>query len=261
MKINLNGKKALVGGSSRGLGFAVAKQLALSGASVTLMSRNEKKLKEIVANLENETKVKHNYLIVDFNNFDSYKKIISTFLSNNPIDILVNNTQGPKPGDVESLSINDYQNAFDLLFKSVVHTTSIALPYMKKNSWGRVLNMVSISIKEPLSYLALSNTIRGAVVTWAKTLANDVACDNITVNNILTGYFKTERIEELNFEKAKKLNISIDQVFDTMKNQVPMKRIGNPEEFGYLASFLCSDNASYITGINIPIDGGLIKSL
>ena len=261
MKINLNGKKALVGGSSRGLGFAVAKQLALSGASVTLMSRNEKKLKEIVANLENETKVKHNYLIVDFNNFDSYKKIISTFLSNNPIDILVNNTQGPKPGDVESLSIEDYQNAFDLLFKSVVHTTSSALPYMKKNSWGRVLNMVSISVKEPLSYLALSNTIRGSVVTWAKTLANDVASDNITVNNILTGYFKTERIEELNFEKAKKLNISIDQVFDTMKNQVPMKRIGSPEEFGYLASFLCSDNASYITGINIPIDGGLIKSL
>ena len=121
--------------------------------------------------------------------------------------------------------------------------------------------MVSISVKEPLSYLALSNTIRGSVVTWAKTLANDMACDNITVNNILTGYFKTERIEELNFEKAKKLNISIDQVFDTMKNQVPMKRIGNPEEFGYLASFLCSDNASYITGINIPIDGGLIKSL
>tara|TARA_A100001234_G_C12551178_1_gene353204 strand:- start:21 stop:806 length:786 start_codon:yes stop_codon:yes gene_type:complete len=261
MNISLKGKSALIGGSSRGLGYAVARQLALSGASVTLMSRNEKKLKKIIANLENETKVKHNYLVVDFNNFDSYKEIISTFLSNNPIDILVNNTQGPKPGDVESLSIDDYQNAFDLLFKSVVHTTSVALPYMKKNSWGRVLNMVSISVKEPLSYLALSNTIRGSVVTWAKTLANDVACDNITVNNILTGYFKTERIEELNFEKAKKLNISIDQVFDTMKNQVPMKRIGNPEEFGYLASFLCSDNASYITGINIPIDGGLIKSL
>ena len=261
MNISLKGKNALIGGSSRGLGYAVARQLAISGASVTLMSRNEKKLKEIVVNLENETKIKHNYLIVDFNNFDSYKEKISTFLSDNPIDILVNNTQGPKPGDVESLSIEDYQNAFDLLFKSVVHTTSIALPFMKKNSWGRVLNMVSISVKEPLSYLALSNTIRGSVVTWAKTLANDVACDNITVNNILTGYFKTERIEELNFEKAKKLNISIDQVFDTMKNQVPMKRIGNPEEFGYLASFLCSDKASYITGINIPIDGGLIKSL
>ena len=261
MNISLKGKNALIGGSSRGLGYAVARQLAISGASVTLMSRNEKKLKEIIANLENETKIKHNYLIVDFNNFDSYEEKISTFLIHNPIDILVNNTQGPKPGDIESLSIEDYQNAFDLLFKSVVHTTSIALPYMKKNSWGRVLNMVSISVKEPLSYLALSNTIRGSVVTWAKTLANDVACDNITVNNILTGYFMTERIEELNFEKAKKLNISTDQVFDTMKNQVPMKRIGNPEEFGFLASFLCSDKASYITGINIPIDGGLIKSL
>lgn len=170
MNISLKGKSALIGGSSRGLGYAVARQLAISGASVTLMSRNEKKLKEIIANLENETKIKHNYLIVDFNNFDSYKEIISTFLSNNPIDILVNNTQGPKPGDVESLSIDDYQNAFDLLFKSVVHTTSVALPYMKKNSWGRVLNMVSISVKEPLSYLALSNTIRGSVVTWAKKI-------------------------------------------------------------------------------------------
>ena len=130
MNISLKGKSALIGGSSRGLGYAVARQLALSGAYVTLMSRNEKKLKEIIANLENETKVKHNYLIVDFNNFDSYKKIISTFLSSNPIDILVNNTQGPKPGDVESLSIDDYQNAFDLLFKSVVHTTSAALPFI-----------------------------------------------------------------------------------------------------------------------------------
>ena len=121
--------------------------------------------------------------------------------------------------------------------------------------------MTSISIKEPLSYLALSNTIRSSVATWGKTLANDVAINNITVNNILTGYFKTERIEELNIIKAKKLNVSVDKVYEQMKNQVPMKRIGNPKEFAYLASFLCSDNANYITGINIPIDGGLIKSL
>ena len=132
---------------------------------------------------------------------------------------------------------------------------------MKKNNWGRILNMVSISVKEPLSYLALSNSIRGSVVTWAKTLANDVADCNITVNNILTGYFQTERIEELNLEKAKKLDVPINQIYESMKNQVPMKRIGQPEEFAYLASFLCSDKANYITGINIPIDGGLIKSL
>ena len=177
------------------------------------------------------------------------------------VDILVNNTQGPKSGDIESLLIQDYQNAFDLLFKSFVFTTISALPYMKKNNWGRILNMVSISVKEPLSYLALSNSIRGSVVTWAKTLANDVADCNITVNNILTGYFQTERIEELNLEKAKKLDVPINQIYESMKNQVPMKRIGQPEEFAYLASFLCSDKANYITGINIPIDGGLIKSL
>ena len=261
MKIDLSGKKALVGGSSKGIGLGIARQLAESGASVCLMARDKNKLEEIINELPKNNYQDHEYLLVDFSNFEKFKSTITNYLSANSIDILVNNTQGPKPGDVESLSIEDYQNAFDLLFKSVVHTTSSALPYMKKNSWGRVLNMVSISVKEPLSYLALSNTIRGSVVTWAKTLANDVASVNITVNNILTGYVKTERIEELNFEKAKKLNISIDQVFDTMKNQVPMKRIGNPEEFGYLASFLCSDNASYITGINIPIDGGLIKSL
>ena len=261
MNISLKGKSALIGGSSRGLGLAVANQLAHSGANVTLMSRNEKKLKELVEILEDKTGIKHNYLKVDFNDFDSYKKIIKSHVKKNPIDILINNTQGPISGDVNNLSIKDYQKAFDLLFKSVVFTTMLVLPFMKKNNWGRIINMTSISIKEPLSYLALSNTIRSSVATWGKTLANDVAINNITVNNILTGYFKTERIEELNIIKAKKLNVSVDKVYEQMKNQVPMKRIGNPKEFAYLASFLCSDNANYITGINIPIDGGLIKSL
>ena len=261
MNISLKGKRALIGGSSRGLGLAVAKQLAYSGASVTFMSRNENKLKDIIYSLEKETNNNHSYLVVDFNNFNSFKKTILSFLKKNEIDILVNNTQGPKSGDIESLLIQDYQNAFDLLFKSFVFTTISALPHMKKNNWGRILNMVSISVKEPLSYLALSNSIRGSVVTWAKTLANDVADCNITVNNILTGYFQTERIEELNLEKAKKLDVPINQIYESMKNQVPMKRIGRPEEFAYLASFLCSDKADYITGINIPIDGGLIKSL
>ena len=246
MNISLKGKRALIGGSSRGLGLAVAKQLAYSGASVTLMSRNENKLKDIVYSLEKETNNNHSYLVVDFNNFNSFKKTILSFLKKNEIDILVNNTQGPKSGDIESLLIQDYQNAFDLLFKSFVFTTISALPHMKKNNWGRILNMVSISVKEPLSYLAL---------------ANDVADCNITVNNILTGYFQTERIEEINLEKAKKLDVPINQIYESMKNQVPMKRIGQPEEFAYLASFLCSDKANYITGINIPIDGGLIKSL
>ena len=159
-----------------------------------------------------------------------------------------------------SLSINDYQKAFDLLFKNIVYTTMLALEKMKKNKWGRVINMTSVSIKEPLSYLALSNSIRSSVISWAKTLSNDIGNNNITVNNILTGFFDTERLKELNSEKAKKINVEISQLYDAMKQEVPLGRIGNPEEFGFLVTFLASENASYINGANIPIDGGLLKS-
>ena len=137
----------------------------------------------------------------------------------------------------------------------------LALEQMKKNKWGRIINMTSVSVKEPLSYLALSNTVRSSVISWAKTLSNDIGENNITVNNILTGFFDTERLKELNFEKAIKMNLKIDDLFDSMKEQVPLKRIGKPEEFGYLVSFLASDYASYINGSNIPIDGGLLKSI
>ena len=136
----------------------------------------------------------------------------------------------------------------------------LALEKMKKNKWGRVINMTSVSIKEPLSYLALSNSIRSSVISWAKTLSNDIGNNNITVNNILTGFFDTERLKELNSEKAKKLNVEISQLYDAMKQEVPLGRIGNPEEFGFLVTFLSSENASYINGANIPIDGGLLKS-
>lgn len=261
MKIDLKGKRALVGGSSKGLGLAVAKQLASSGAHVTLMARDETKLKTIVNDLNKATSLNHKYLIVDFNDFNSFKEIINGFFSENEIDILINNTQGPPAGDVLNVDIDDYQNAFDLLFKNIVYTTMLAIKNMQKNKWGRIINITSISVKEPLSYLALSNTLRSSVTAWAKTLASDVAKDNINVNNILTGYFDTERIQQLNSEKSKKLNISEDKVLEAMKAQVPMKRIGNPEEFGYLASFLSSEKSSYITGANIPIDGGLLKSI
>ena len=261
MKISLKYRSALVGGSSRGLGKSVAFQLAKSGAKVTLMASNEQRLIETIAKLKEISDANHDYLVVDFNNHEKYKKTIKKYLSENPIDILINNTQGPKAGDVFNVSVEDYQKAFELLFKNIVFTTMLALNYMKKNKWGRVINMASVSVKEPLSYLILSNSIRAAVTTWAKTLSNDLGPYNITVNNILTGYFDTQRIKELNSEKAKKFNVSIEDVYETMKNIVPLKRIGNPKEFAYLVTFLASENASYINGANIPIDGGLIKSL
>ena len=261
MNISLKSKHALIGGSSKGLGLAVAKQLAYSGAKVTLLSRSEDLLLKTINQLNKETNCKHEYLICNYNNHEEYRKIISEYIDNNTIDILVNNTQGPKAGDVNSLSIEDYQNAFDLLFKNIVFTTMLALEKMKKNKWGRIINMTSVSVKEPLSYLALSNSIRSSVISWAKTLSNDLGSNDITINNILTGYFDTERLKELNSEKAKKLNVEIDKLYETMKQLVPLKRIGDPKEFGFLVAFLASEQASYINGANIPIDGGLLKSI
>lgn len=261
MNISLQGKKALVGGSSRGIGKAIAQQLAKSGASVTLMARSEEKLKSIVSELAMTHGQKHNYLVVDFSNFVSFKNIMDEYFQVNTIDILVNNTQGPKAGGALDIDIADYQNAFDLLFKSVVYTTQLAQRQMTENQWGRIINVASISVKEPLSYLALSNSIRAAVVTWGKTLATDLALHQITVNSILTGYFDTERINDLNAIKASQLGISTKEVRANMEKQVPMQRIGDPKEYGYLVTFLASEHASYINGTNIPIDGGLLKSL
>ena len=261
MNISLKSKNALIGGSSKGLGNAVARQLAMSGAKVTLVARSENLLIKTINELNNISNIKHDYIVCNYNDHKNYSKIISDYIKNNRVDILVNNTQGPKSGNVTSLSIEDYQSSFDLLFKNVVFTSMLALEQMKKNKWGRIINMASVSVKEPLSYLALSNTVRSSVISWAKTLSNDIGENNITVNNILTGFFDTERLKELNFEKAIKMNLKIDDLYDSMKEQVPLKRIGKPEEFGYLVSFLASDYASYINCSNIPIDGGLLKSI
>ena len=258
MKIDLTGKNALIGGSSKGIGLGIATELANSGARVCLMARNETKLKEIVHQLPNSEN--HSYLVVDFSKFEEYKIKIEEYIKNNQVDILVNNTQGPPAGNSLSKNIDSYQEAFDLLFKSVVHTTSLVIPNMQKNKWGRIINVTSVSVKEPLNYLVLSNSIRSAVVAWGKSLSVDLGSDGITVNSILTGYFDTERIKELNKEKSKSLNISETEVLDKMKSLVPASRLGQPKEYGYLISFLSSDNASYINGASIPIDGGLLKS-
>ena len=261
MNISLKNKKALVGGSSGGIGKAIAQQLAASGASVTLMSHSAEKLQHIVADLPNDQGQEHQYLVVDFNDFHGYRNIITDYFEHNSVDILVNNTQGPAAGNALEKKVSDYQEAFDLLFKTVVFTTELALKHMIENNWGRIINVASISVKEPLSYLALSNSIRAAVVTWAKSLATDVGKYNITVNNVLTGYFDTDRIAQLNAKKAEQLGIAQSEVRKEMESRVAVQRIGDPKEYGYLAAFLASDNAAYITGINLPIDGGLLKSL
>lgn len=261
MNIDLTGKKALVGGSSAGIGKAIAIQLAKSGASVTLMSRSEDKLKAIVADLPINQGQKHQYFKVDFTDFDAYKTIITEYFKSNAVDILVNNTQGPPAGSALVKNIDDYQAAFDLLFKTVVYTTELALEKMRSNKFGRIINVASVSVKEPLSYLALSNSIRSAVTAWAKSLSMDIGPYNITINNTLTGYFNTERIENIIKNKSVKLGISPEEVRKNMESEVAVKRMGDPEEYASLVTFLASDKAAYISGINIPIDGGRLKSL
>jgi 3-oxoacyl-[acyl-carrier protein] reductase len=262
MRIDLEGKKALVGGSSRGIGLGIARQLASSGASVTLMARSEDKLREITKSLDASLpSQRHRYLVVDFSDFNRFQKTMEEYFSAHTVDILVNNTQGPKAGTPMEKDISDYQEAFDVMFKAVVFTTQLALQHMQEQKWGRIINVTSVSVKEPLSYLVLSNTIRAAVVAWAKSLATEVGPDQVTVNNILTGYFDTERLKELNQKKAEQQQIEPEEVRAHMTANVPLRRLGNPQEYGYLVAFLASDNAAYITGSNIPIDGGLLRSV
>ena len=261
MEIDLTGKFALVGGSTDGIGKAIATRLAASGANVCIMARNKSKLEKVVNELDRSRNQKHKFLEVDFSNYNLFSKSIKYFFETNHIDILVNNTQGPEGGSALEKSIDDYQSAFDLLFKCAVKTSLLALTNMKDKKWGRIINVASISVKEPLNYLVLSNSLRSALVTWSKTLSVDIAKFNITINNVLTGYFNTERLKQLNSKKAEKLGINISKIEDKIKDTIPMKRFGNPEEYANLVCFLASDKSDYITGINIPIDGGFLKSL
>nr|WP_315030153.1 SDR family oxidoreductase [uncultured Chryseobacterium sp.] len=258
MNIQLFSKNALVGGATQGIGAGIAIELAKCGANVTVMARNEMKLQNFMASLPViHPDQKHEYLVADFSDYESYKKIITAYFNHHSLDILVNNTNGPEPGEAMEKNVDDYQKAFDLLFKTVCETTLLALPYMIQQKNGRIINVSSLSVKEPIKSLALSNSIRSAVIAWAKTLSIEVAQHNITVNNILTGYFDTERIKNLISHEAQQAHTSTEEIKKARENKIPMKRLGSPEEYGHLVAFLASEYAAYLTGASIPLDGGL----
>jgi 3-oxoacyl-[acyl-carrier protein] reductase len=261
MIIDLSGQNALVSASTQGLGFATAMSLADCGANVLLIARSKEKLINAVGKLRIKSSEQHHgYIVADFSDFLAYRNIIQDFFKDHKIDILVNNTNGPKAISAMGAGLNDYEHAFDLLFKTVVETTMLAIPYMVKKQRGRIINIGSTSIVEPINNLVLSNAIRSATAAWAKTLANEVGQYNVTVNTILTGNFNTERMDQLIAGQAASTGVSREEIRAERADKIPMKRFGRPEEFGNLVAFLASDLASYITGTDIPIDGGLLKS-
>lgn len=262
MNLDLSNKKALVCGSSRGLGLASAMELSLLGAEVTLLSRNEEKLKEALNKLDQTKGQKHQYLVADFQYPEQVERVVKNFLEKgNTINILVNNTGGPKAGSAVEATAADFINAFkshlicnQLLVQSV-------LPSMKASGYGRIINIISISVKEPIAGLAVSNTVRGAVAAWSKTLANELGEFGITVNNVLPGYTRTARYDSIIENISASTGLEKKVVEAKIKARIPLRKIGEPELFGSAIAFLCSPAAAYITGINLPVDGGILTCL
>ena len=258
MEINLKGKHALVTGGSKGIGGAIAAQFAASGANVTVVSRDENELKKMVAVLPGNG---HSYLVADFSNTEASLTSIRAHLAKHPVDILVNNTGGPPAGAIEAAEWSGFVTALEMHLKMSHELTKLVLPNMKKGQFGRIINVISTSVKIPIPGLGVSNTVRGAMASWSKTLASEVAKDGITVNNILPGFVETGRLEALIKGKALGAGTSDDDVAVSMKATIPAGRFGKPEELAYYATFLASDKAAYINGTSVQIDGGRTGSL
>ncbi len=261
MNLDLTGKTAVVCGSTQGLGYASAVELALLGCSVVLMARNEEKLKEVVKTLSQSKGQKHQYLVADFTDITSVKASIDGFVSNHAVHILVNNTGGPAGGTALNAKPEEFLSAFNNHLINNQNLTQAIVPGMKAAGFGRIINIISTSVKSPIAGLGVSNTIRAAVANWAKTLATELGPYGITVNNVLPGFTKTVRADYVIASKAKASNISEDEVMKNLVAEIPAGRIGQPEEFGAAVAFLCSPAAAYINGINLPVDGGRLGCL
>ena len=262
MIINFENKNALVCGSTRGIGRAIAFELAKANAHITLVARNEEKLKKMIDELPNQSPRKHDYICVDFNNPEELKVKISEYMANNqPVHILINNTGGPKSGPIIDATIEEFQQALTNHLYCNHLLAQAVIPRMKSEGYGRIINIVSTSVKQPLNNLGVSNTTRAAVSGWAKTLSNEVAPYKITVNNILPGPTRTDRLTEILEVNRKKANITMEEAENNYLKDVPVGRFADPKETAYAAVFLASEQASYITGHSLPVDGGRIKSL
>ena len=261
MELTLRGKNALVCGSTKGIGLAIARELALSGAACTLISRNEESLKKAIATLDQSGGQQHDFLVADFSKYQEVEKVVSAYVQHKTINILINNTGGPAGGPVTEAAPEAFLQAFQqhLICNQVL--TQLVVPGMKASGYGRIVNVISTSVKIPLKGLGVSNTIRGAVASWAKTMANELGAFGITVNNILPGATATARLEAIIHNKMSKTGKTREAIEAAMLQEIPMKRFGRPEEIAATAAFLAAPAAAYINGVSIPVDGGRTGSL
>lgn len=261
MNLDLSNKNALVCGSSAGIGKATAILLSQMGAKVTLVARNETKLKSALTELNKGQGQDHNYLVADFDKPEELKQALLEATLKTDYHILINNTGGPRPGPAFSAEVAEYETAFrqhlicnQILVQSVV-------PAMKEAGFGRIVNVISTSVKQPIEGLGVSNSIRGAVANWSKTLSFELGPFGITINNVLPGFTETERLDDIVKGASRKMNTSEEGAREFMKKIVPLRRFAQPAEVANAIAFLCTEAAGYISGINLPVDGGRTKSL
>jgi 3-oxoacyl-[acyl-carrier protein] reductase len=256
MDLSLDGKYAVICGSTQGIGLAIAEELALLGANCTLIARNETALKSVINILDISLRQQHNYLVADFSKPEQVKKVIEAHVKDHPVHILINNTGGPPAGAAMEVTENDFLKALQqhLICNHILAQATI--PSMKKEGYGRIINIISSSVRIPIHNLVVSNTTRAAVASWAKTLSNEVGQFNITVNSILPGFISTGRLDHLISVNSKRKNTTEEKITEEMISSIPMKRFGEPSEVAAVAAFLASPAASYVNGVSILVDGG-----
>ena len=262
MDLNLTGKTALVCGASDGIGKAAALELAGMGARVVLLARNKEKLEGVLRELPATGEQNHTYLIADFNKPEQLRNVVADFIDmGNSVNILINNTGGPPGGPAHRAELEEYVSAFrqHLLCNQVL--VGLVLDGMKQSGYGRIVNVISTSVKAPLNNLGVSNTVRGAVANWSKTLANELGQFGITVNNVLPGATETGRLSSIISTKASKTGVPEAEVSEAMTKAVPLNRFAKPFEVANAIAFLASPAAAYISGINVPVDGGRTPNL
>ena len=259
MNLDLKNKNAIVCGSTQGIGKASAIELAKLGANVTLIARNESKLTDVLNGLDVSQEQSHSFVCVDFSDTDKLKTEIS--LLKGTYHILVNNTGGPPAGPITDATTQSFEDAFKMHLINNQILVKKVIQGMKREGFGRIVNIISTSVKAPIAGLGVSNTIRAAVASWAKTLSSEVGSFGVTVNNVLPGFTNTNRLQSLIIKKAEVQAKSEEDVSKNMKSQVPAARFGEANEVANAVVFLCTPAASYINGINLPVDGGRTKSL